>query len=265
MVLLPFLAFLTQAIVGKKDQSGNIGLIAIILSTVCSLVGVFMEVWNHIPMYERIHWFTIGGKSFHVGILLNNLTTLMQLVVCIVALPVHIYSRAYMKSDPGIHRYWMYLSLFCFAMLGLTVSINLLQLYIFLGIGGIRILSIDWILVHQRQCSPSQQESLYNKQNRRLGFLGWYCFIIQPIGEHRFGGIIWKRRINLYNGHTCHMGYLCWISVLFRSNGEIGAIPITCMASRCDGRTNIRIIPYSRSNNGGCRSFPAMHCISIVQ
>lgn len=55
----------------------------------------------------------------------------MQLLVCIIALPVHIYSRAYMKGDSGIHRYWMYLSLFCFAMLGLTVSVNLLQSYIF--------------------------------------------------------------------------------------------------------------------------------------
>src|SRR5690606_1864199 len=41
------------------------------------------------------------------------------------------YSKAYMKGDEGIHRYWMYLSLFCFAMLGLTISINLFQSYIF--------------------------------------------------------------------------------------------------------------------------------------
>lgn len=131
VVLLPFLAFILQAIVGKRSTSGNIGLVAILLSTVISLGMVFFDVWNTSPIIERWTWFEIGQNTFHVGILLNNLTVLMQLLVCIIALPVHIYSRAYMKGDEGIHRYWMYLSLFCFAMLGLTVSISLLQLYIF--------------------------------------------------------------------------------------------------------------------------------------
>ncbi len=82
-------------------------------------------------MSYTVDWFTIGNKTLTMGILLNNLTVLMQFIVCIIALPVHIYSRAYMKGDPGIHRYWMYLSLFCFAMLGLTISKNLFMLYIF--------------------------------------------------------------------------------------------------------------------------------------
>ncbi|WP_234991296.1 NADH-quinone oxidoreductase subunit L [Sphingobacterium psychroaquaticum] len=183
VVLLPFLAFLTQAIVGKKDQSGNIGLIAIILSTVCSLVGVFMEVWNHIPMYERIHWFTIGGKSFHVGILLNNLTTLMQLVVCIVALPVHIYSRAYMKSDPGIHRYWMYLSLFCFAMLGLTVSINLLQLYIFWELVGFAsYLLIGFWFTKDSAVQANKKAFIINRIGD-LGFLVGIALLYSQLGS----------------------------------------------------------------------------------
>ncbi len=96
-----------------------------------SLFGVFLPGWNSTSVLQKWEWFTIGEHTLHVGILVNNLTALMQLVVCIIALPVHIYSRAYMKGDSGIHRYWMYLSLFCFAMLGLTVSLNLLQLYIF--------------------------------------------------------------------------------------------------------------------------------------
>lgn len=131
VVLLPFLAFLVQALLGKKAKSGNIGLLAIAGSTIMCLLGVFMEVWHSTTMSQRWEWFVIGKSPFHFGILLNNLTVLMQLLVCIIALPVHIYSRAYMKGDEGIHRYWMYLSLFCFAMLGLTVSINLFQMYIF--------------------------------------------------------------------------------------------------------------------------------------
>ena len=131
VMLCPLLAFLIQALLGKKSISGNIALVAILASTLISLFGVFLPIWNETTVLQKWAWFTIGQHTLHVGILVNNLTALMQLVVCIIALPVHIYSRAYMKGDSGIHRYWMYLSLFCFAMLGLTVSLNLLQLYIF--------------------------------------------------------------------------------------------------------------------------------------
>ncbi len=131
VVIIPFGAFLLQALLGKKADSGNISLIAIILSTILSGIFVFAPIWQTEAVEATYNWFTIGEKTFTIGILLNNLTVMMQFIVCIIALPVHIYSRSYMKGDPGIHRYWMYLSLFCFAMLGLTISKNLLMMYIF--------------------------------------------------------------------------------------------------------------------------------------
>src|SRR5690606_6973568 len=131
VVLLPFFAFLIQAILGKRDQSGNIALIAIILSTLLSLLFVFSEVWKNEAIVANYARFTIGQNTFNIGVLLNNLTVLMQLIVCVIALRVHIYSSAYRKGDPGIHRYWMYLSLFCFAMLGVSISNNLFMMYIF--------------------------------------------------------------------------------------------------------------------------------------
>src|SRR5690606_30865705 len=116
---------------GKKSRSGNIALTAIVGSTIIGLFRVFLPFWNETTRLQKWVWFRMGEHTLHIGILLNNLTALMQRIVCIIALPVRIDSLSYMKGDPGIHRYWMYLSLFCFAMLGLTVSLNLLQLFIF--------------------------------------------------------------------------------------------------------------------------------------
>lgn len=131
VVLFPLIAFIIQAIQGKKATSGLFSIIAITFSTILSGGFVFAEVWNNAPQEVSHDWFQIGSSVFTTGILLNNLTVLMLFIVCIVALPVHIYSKAYMKGDAGIHRYWMYLSLFCFAMLGLCISRNLLVSYIF--------------------------------------------------------------------------------------------------------------------------------------
>lgn len=131
VVLIPFAASILQACVGKNNKSGNIALVAILISALLSITVVLPAIWNKTPVEATYSWFTIGNTTFTVGILLNNLTVLMQIIVCLIAVPVHIYSRAYMKGDPGIARYWMFLSFFCFAMLGLTVSKNLLMLYIF--------------------------------------------------------------------------------------------------------------------------------------
>ncbi|KGE13925.1 NADH-quinone oxidoreductase subunit L [Sphingobacterium deserti] len=182
VVLLPFVAFLIQAAFGRRSISGNIGLIAIILSTILSAICVFFVVWNGENATQRITWFTIGTKSFSVGILLNKLTVSMQLLVCIIALPVHFYSRAYMKGDDGLHRYWMYLSLFCFAMLGLTVSINLLQLYIFWELVGFAsYLLIGFWFTRDAAVQANKKAFLINRIGD-LGFLIGIALVYAQVG-----------------------------------------------------------------------------------
>lgn len=171
VVALPFLAFVLQALLGKRAQSGNIALLAIILSTAISFIWVFAEVWNGSPVNSRVEWFSVGDTAFHVGVLLNNLTVLMQLLVCVVALPVHIYSRVYMKGDPGIHRYWMYLSLFCFAMLGLTISINLLQMYIFWELVGFASYLLIGFWFEKKAAAEANKKAFIINRIGDLGFL----------------------------------------------------------------------------------------------
>lgn len=127
-VLLPFIGFLLGVIAGKRARSGAIALITIALSLLAAGY-TFIQVWGGDPIHVQWNWFTIGEQIFHVGILLDNMAVLMLLLVAMVALSVHVYSVAYMKGDPGIHRYWTYLSLFCAAMLGLVIADNLLLLY----------------------------------------------------------------------------------------------------------------------------------------
>jgi NADH-quinone oxidoreductase subunit L len=67
----------------------------------------------------------------YTGILLNNLSVLMLVLVSLVALLVHIYSTAYMKDDERYGRYFSYLSFFCFSMLALVVADNLVLFYAF--------------------------------------------------------------------------------------------------------------------------------------
>ena len=61
----------------------------------------------------------------------------MLLVVTGVSLLVQIYSLGYMKDDPGISRYFAYMSLFTASMLGLVLSANIVQLYAFWELVGL--------------------------------------------------------------------------------------------------------------------------------
>ena len=128
-MLLPFVGFLLSALAGKRAKSGAIAITASALALLTAGY-TFAQVWGGEALHIQLHWFTIGDHPFHVGILLDNISVLMLLLVAAVALPVHIYSVAYMKGDPGIHRYWTYLGLFCAAMLGLVIADNLLLTYI---------------------------------------------------------------------------------------------------------------------------------------
>jgi NADH-quinone oxidoreductase subunit L len=130
-VVLPFAAFVVNfLLLGKSKASGWISTLAIGASTVLA-ANIFFKNWGNHTIHAQQLWFTIGATNVQAGILLNNLSVLMLLLVSVIALPVHIYSTAYMKDDDGYSRYFRYLSLFCFSMLALVVVNNLILLYAF--------------------------------------------------------------------------------------------------------------------------------------
>ncbi len=75
--------------------------------------------------------------KFNIGALVDNLTVTMLLVVTSVSLLVQVYTHGYMREDPGYSRFYAYLSLFTFSMLGLVVSTNLFQMYFFWELVGV--------------------------------------------------------------------------------------------------------------------------------
>ena len=128
---MPLLTFFGSLIFsGQVSRSGSLAILNMSLSLILSAC-VFGRIWNGAVIHEQIHWFTIGGWDLRIGILLNNLSALMMLLVSAIALLVNIYSTKYMQGDPYIRRYWAYLGLFCFSMLGLVIVDNLLLMYMF--------------------------------------------------------------------------------------------------------------------------------------
>lgn len=89
------------------------------------------------PFIQRVPWVAISGLSLDMGVLIDPITAMMLVVVTLVSLMVQIYSLGYMQGDPGFGRFYAYLSLFVAAMLGLVISVNFIQLFVFWELVGL--------------------------------------------------------------------------------------------------------------------------------
>jgi NADH-quinone oxidoreductase subunit L len=78
-----------------------------------------------------------GELRVVAGITIDHLTATMLVVVTVVAFLVHLYSVGYMHGDPGYGRFFGYLQLFTFSMLGLVLTDNLLLLFCFWELVGV--------------------------------------------------------------------------------------------------------------------------------
>lgn len=105
-----------------------------LFSLLISLVGILLSL-GLIVLGEgqsfSLPWFTLTNQRFYVDILINNLTLLMYFIVQFVGFWVQLFSVKYMEKDADFGRYFAYLNLFIFSMLGIVVAGNLLLLFIF--------------------------------------------------------------------------------------------------------------------------------------
>ena len=141
--LLPLASFLLLGLFGRtifKNSSGIIATTALLISTCLSFYtayGYFFEYGMSDGAYQKLvpvqyNWLEFSkGLSIDMGIILDPISVVMIVVVTFVSLMVHIYSLSYMKGEKRFSTYYSFLSLFTFSMLGLVLSSNIFQIYIF--------------------------------------------------------------------------------------------------------------------------------------
>lgn len=85
------------------------------------------------PGFEQTLWRWIGFEGFAVefGLRVDGLGMSVLAMVTLVGSLIHLYAVGYMRNDAGFSRFFLYFHLFFFSMLGLLLSNNYLQLYLF--------------------------------------------------------------------------------------------------------------------------------------
>ena len=100
-------------------------------SLVISYKALFEQI-NGYPIVEKLFvWASAGDFQIPMGFVLDPLGSVMLALVTTITLLVMIYSHGYMAHDKGYVRFFTYLALFSSSMLGLIISPNLLEIYVF--------------------------------------------------------------------------------------------------------------------------------------
>ncbi|HJV15856.1 MAG TPA: NADH-quinone oxidoreductase subunit L [Bacillales bacterium] len=136
--LFPLLSFLILLLFGKrlKEASAYVGILLTLASLVYSIL-VLIERLDAPNYVTKADWLTIGDIHLTAGFEVNQLNALMLFIVSLVSFLVHTYSKGYMHGDERFPVFYAYLGLFTFAMLGLVISPNLLQTYVFWELVGL--------------------------------------------------------------------------------------------------------------------------------
>ena len=148
ILLLPLLTFIVLGLLGTKLKACTAGLIGTISLGLVALLSYFTAfqyfttqkidgVYQALTPFNTT-WLNVGANlNIDLGILLDPISVMMLVVISTVSLMVHIYSMGYMKGEVGFERYYAFLSLFSFAMLGLVLATNIFQMYIFWELVGV--------------------------------------------------------------------------------------------------------------------------------
>ncbi|MBX7258599.1 MAG: NADH-quinone oxidoreductase subunit L [Candidatus Hydrogenedentes bacterium] len=142
--LIPALPLISFAIVGmfirpRSDKAAGIVATAAVFTSLALALKLATE-FLQIPSegagpVSLVPWSTEWLRYdenlvVSVGVLVDPISVLLMVVVTCVSALVHLYSIGYMHGDPGYGRFFTYLNLFTFSMLGLVVAPNIVQMYV---------------------------------------------------------------------------------------------------------------------------------------
>ena len=134
LALAPLIGSIIVGLAGNRlgrTLSHSITILGVLVSTVLALYVFNHHVLEGGEVFNQnlYTWMQIGGLNISVGFLVDNLTSVMLVIVSFVSLMVHIYTIGYMQDDDGYTKFFSYISLFTFAMFMLVMSNNFMQLF----------------------------------------------------------------------------------------------------------------------------------------
>ncbi len=165
---------------------------------------------NPPPAYQAGNWYDLavmGKLRLSIGYYIDTLTVAMFCVVTIIASCVHIYAFGYMHDELAeyvdhevtladghhlhrrgrFHRFFQYLSLFSFSMLGICIAGNLAMVFVFWELVGICSYFLIGFYIERKSASTAANKAFIVNRVGDFGMLIGLMAIWSSLGTFYFG------------------------------------------------------------------------------
>ena len=190
--LLPLFAFVMIVFFMRWNEklSSLFSIFMILVAWVMSIVILIERLGAHGEAYESFYKFIdLPNFILEIGILVDPLTAVMLIVVTTVGACVQIYSVGYMHNDPRFSRFFAYLSLFLFSMLGLVVANNFFMIFIFWELVGLTSYLLIGFWFEKKSAADACKKAFITTRIGDLGFLVGLFVIGVYFGTFNYGGV----------------------------------------------------------------------------
>jgi len=195
VVVLPFLGFLVNGALSllrpdAKRAVSAVGVGVLVLSFLGALAvaaGVFAHPPHEVPYVVTFwSWMPAGSLEVNIAFQVDQLSTVMLLVVTGISMLIHVFSMGYMGDDEGYARYFAYLNLFVFFMLVLILGASFPVMFVgWEGVGLCSYLLIGFWFENEAFANAGKKAFIVNRIGD-FGFLLAMFMIFQATGSLSF-------------------------------------------------------------------------------
>jgi NADH-quinone oxidoreductase subunit L len=233
--LLPFLGFLVNGLLGRRLPKALVTAVALI-APLASFLIVARDaslVWNgsaSLPAVEAAafnhdsFWINVGTLHIDFGLVLDQLSLVMLLIITGVGFLIHVYSVGYMAHDKGYWRFFSYLNLFLFFMTTLVLAGNVLLMFVgWEGVGLASYLLIGFWF-HKPSAVDAGKKAFVVNRVGDFGFLIGIFLLLANFGTLTFSEIAAKLAEN--PGWTGGVLTVICLCLLFGATGKSAQLPL---------------------------------------
>ncbi|MES2377256.1 MAG: NADH-quinone oxidoreductase subunit L [Bacteroidota bacterium] len=194
--LLPLAGFVINGLGRNTLSKGVIGFIGsfLVLISFGLSVAAFFQIKStgQAINVDVFNWFSVGSLQVHFAFLVDQLSSIMLLIITGVGFLIHLYSIGYMNDDDGFGKFFAYLNLFVFFMLLLVMGSNYLIMFIgWEGVGLCSYLLIGFWYTNPSYADAAKKAFVMNRVGD-LGFLIGIFLIFNTFGSIAYADVFGK-------------------------------------------------------------------------
>jgi NADH-quinone oxidoreductase subunit L len=227
ILFLPLLsvAVITLFTLRSKTVSSLISIGAIVTGFILALIFIFANGF-HINGETSTKWLSIGGLQIDFGLKLDALSLMMLLIVTGVGGAIHIYSYGYMDEDRSKARFFAFMSLFTFSMLGIVLANNFVMMFIFWELVGVSSYLLIGFWFEKPSAGDAAKKAFIVNRLGDFGFLAGILMFWGFAGTLNFDGLSDLLASSIAQAHFTHLD----IGTLANSHVGVTTINLTLAA-----------------------------------